>query len=132
MYDYLYEDGGPREEEEDDIRRAVQERYVEKYKKESDGRPRDILFTIPAAPGYSMVLPNSLGQDERGVDVFRLRDQREALRRKGGRFRIWGAQTNFGYGTPAYGSVNRKELNKVIVASWRKRVGPSSENDLFW
>ena len=102
---------------------------MEKYQK---GKKYNYLFTIPSAPGYSMVLPNSLGQDERGVDVFRLRDQREALRRKGGRFRIWGAQTNFGYGTPAYGSVNRKELNKVIVASWRKRVGPSSENDLFW
>ena len=26
LYDYLYEDGGPPQEEEDDIRRAVQER----------------------------------------------------------------------------------------------------------
>ena len=94
-----------------------QPRYMEKYKKEmeSGSRPRYFLFTIPAAPGYSMALPNSLGRDENGVDVFRLREQRAALRRSGGRFRIWGgAQTDFGHGTPAYGSLNREELNKVI------------------
>ena len=80
---------------------------------ESGARPSHYLLTVPAAPGYSMVLPNNLGRDGNGVDVFALREQRGALRRSGGRFRIWGAQTNFGYGTPAYGSANREELNKV-------------------
>ena len=88
------------------------ERYMEKYQK---GKKYNYLFTIPSAPGYSMVLPNSLGQDERGVDVFKLREQRAALRRNSARFRIWGAQSDFGYGTPAYGSYNRAELNKVSV-----------------
>ena len=49
-----------RQEEEDDIRKAVQERYMEKYQKEIEegSRPRYYLFTLPGTPGYSMVLPN--------------------------------------------------------------------------
>ena len=61
----------------------------------------------------------SLGKDENGVDVFKLRDERAALRRKGGRFRVWGTgSTSFGYGTPAQGSFSRARLNKVRVVSY--------------
>ena len=53
------------------------------------------------------------------MDVFKLRDERAALRRSKGRFRFWGTgSTSFGYGTPAQGSFSRAELNKVSVVCY--------------
>ena len=75
---------------------------------ELQGPSRQVLFSFPPPPpGFSVVLPYNLGQDANGV--------REARRRNGGVFRIWGGQTDFGIGTPPYGSFEREELNKVTV-----------------
>ena len=102
MYDYLYVDGPWTEKE-----------GVRSYTTELQGPSRQVLFSFPPPlppPPPSVYSVINLGQDVNGV-----REQRAALRRNGGVFRIWGGQTDFGIGTPAYGSFEREELNKVTV-----------------